>query len=378
VRSALVLSVAVGLAALACSVRRPTRPEADPCKPGGNLVHTDLSEPSTALTPVPATQSGIDVVGDSGAAVISLLGLEGPHRGCPVADFSALSRLSGLVAVQGLPAQCLPAFARTARPPMLREIEIRSNYHTAIDVASLLVFPGLTTIALGNRPRESGTLAPLAGLPHLTTLFDDSGQLDGIETLTQLTHLQIWSFDGKLPSLTRQRALQTLALVLWATTDLGQLGTPPALEQLVLHPQTKAIDVAPLARLTSLRRLDVHVQTIEHGAALARLSSLCALDVSEAQSGVSLSSLADLKRLEYLAVDVTAAPSLEPLAHLRRLETLVLWGGCNDAPIDLAPLVQLPALKRVSLTAMKKVANRAPLDEQVDLKGPDGCGPLRP
>jgi hypothetical protein len=375
VRSALLLSVAVGLAALACSVRRPTRPETDPCKPDGNLVHTDLSDPSRALTPVPATQSGIDVLGNSGAAVISLRGLAGPHRGCPVADFSALSRLSGLVAVQGLPAECLPAFARTARPPMLREIEIRSDQHTAIDVASLLVFPGLTTIALGDRPRESGTLAPLAGLSHLTALFDDSGQLAGIETLTQLTHLQISSFDGKLPSLTRQRALRTLAVVLWATTDMGQLGTPPALEQLVVHSQAEAIDVAPLTGLTSLRRLEIHVPAIEHGAALARLSSLCALDVSEAQSGVILSSVANLKRLEYLSVDVSAAPSLEPLARLRALETLVLWGRCKDAPVDLAPLVQLPALKRVSLTAMKKVANRAPLDQQVDLEGPLGCGP---
>jgi hypothetical protein len=370
-------SVVVALLALACSVRRPTRAETDLCKPDGGLVHTELSaDQSRYLTPVPPAQAGVDALGDSNAVVINLFGLPSSPA-CSVSDFSALSRLSGLVAVQGLPARCLPAFARTARPPMLREINIRGDQHTAIDVASLLVFSGLTTIVLNDRSRLSAPLAPLAGLPHLRMLVDDSGQRDGIETLSQLTHLRIWSFDGRLPSLTRLSALHTFGVVLWETTDLGQLGTPPALEQLVVHAQTRSIDVAPLARLTSLRRFDVHVSALEHGDALAHLTSLCALDVSEAQAGVSLAALAELKRLEYLAVGVADGPSLEPLARLRALETLVLSGSCTESSLDLAPLVQLPALKRVSLTGEMKLANRAPLDRQVDLEGPLGCGPQR-
>jgi hypothetical protein len=371
VRSGLLRLLVVGLLAL-IAPRAIAAPNL--CARDGDLLHAGSADRSRAEKPASATQAGIDALGATGARVIWLHDLMTSNRVCPIASFTELSRLADLTAVVSLPVECLPAFARTARLPALREIEIFCGDGTTIDVEQLLAFPALDQVSLQICRHGPTGLAPLAGLARLRTLIDtESDRIDGLDTLTQLTGLGIAANGGNIAPLEKLRGLRALTLVLHARTNLSPLGQLLALEQLVVASEiVGALDVAPLAALKSLRRLELRSQGITHGEALRRLTSLCALDLDR-RTPIDTATLAGMRRLELLRMSVVGAPSLAPLARLRALTEVELWSGCAVPEVDLAPLARLPKLAHVSLSGAMLVSNGARLGDKVNQMRPHHC-----
>ena len=349
---------------------------ADICQgPGLYLRSLDRTGVRQAA-PASPTQAGIDALGGTDAGEISLQGLLTHDRACPVADFSALSRAKHLGDVDDLPTECLAAFARTARIPALHAIGVTCGDGTAIDLQQLLAYPALETVRLVFGCRTgAGGLAPLAGLPRLRTLIDDDGgSLAGLETLTMLTSLVIRPADAAIVPLAKLPGLRALEITLYQPVDLTTIGGLSALEELVIGAQAGApVDVTPLVKLAGLRRLEIAADGIAHGAALAGLGNLCALELSRAGRGIDLAALAGLSRLRTLRIDVSGAPSLAPLSRLRALETIELASGCKHPVIDLAPLAKLPRLTSVALEGAMKAANQAALGERVHQFRPHHC-----
>src|SRR6185295_9145386 len=125
----------------------PAAAEPDVCQDGGTTSWVvRMSNRSDEIAPSAPTQAGIDALGGRKAGGISLQQLRGGTRTCPVADFSALSRVGGLTAIDDLPTECLAAFARTAKLPALRSIGVMCGDGTAIDLQKLLEYPGLEAV----------------------------------------------------------------------------------------------------------------------------------------------------------------------------------------------------------------------------------------
>jgi hypothetical protein len=299
-------------------------------------------------------------------------------RACPVADFSALAQVGGLIAIDSIPGKCLASFARTAKLPGLRALGVLCDYKTTIDLQDLKAFQGLEAVALevGCRTGTAG-LAPLAALPRLRTLTVEDVPAAGVETLTGLTELGIAFPEGGAAPLAKLTALQSLYVYFGSAVDLSALGGLRRLEDLTINvPSGTPIDVKPLAELPALRRLIVNATSVNNLAALGGLPALCHLEAPAAQSGVDLAALTELHQLEVLRIDVTNAPSLAPLARLQALDSLELVSGCARPKIDLAPLAELPRLRQVVLNGKMKATNRARLGDKVwqPMMGPCGGG----
>jgi hypothetical protein len=368
----------IGLVLLAPAGIRPAAAEPDLCQADGSPFWLSRmgDRSNEAALPAP-TQAGIDALRDRRATAISLQGLLGNKRVCPVSDFSELSRVVGLTAVDDLPTECLAAFARTARLPALRAIAVMCGDDTAIDLQKLLDYQALEAVRLvfGCRLGPTG-LAPLAKLPRLRMLVDaDGGSIAGLDALTGLTDLVMVSPQGTVPPIAKLRALRSLEITLYQPVDLSPLGALTTLEELVISAQAGGpVDVAPLAQLTRLRRLEVRAETLTHAAALGQLPNLCAIELTKAQTGVDLKALAGLGRLQTLRINAAAGPSLAALARAQALETLELWSGCARPAIDLAPLAKLPRLQHVLLEGAMTIRNRDALGDKIQQMRPYHCG----
>ena len=164
----------IGLVLLAPAGIRPAAAEPDLCQADGSPFWLSRmgDRSNEAALPAP-TQAGIDALRDRRATAISLQGLLGNKRVCPVSDFSALSRVVGLTAVDDLPTECLAAFARTARLPALRAIAVMCGDDTAIDLQKLLDYQALEAVRLvfGCRLGPTGQAGRPLGLLSRVRLF---------------------------------------------------------------------------------------------------------------------------------------------------------------------------------------------------------------
>jgi hypothetical protein len=371
-------AVVAGVFLLAPAAARAYAPSADVCARDGTILYAEIPDRSGQMaSPKSPTQAGIDALGSASVAAVNLRDLMTDQRVCPVADFSALSRVQPLDTIIELPTECLQAFARTAHLPALRQIQVMCGDDKTIDLRDLAAFPTLETVRLDYGCRHGPTgLAPLAALPRLRTLLDpDSGRVDGVDALTKLTNLAIGTNDGAIAPIAKLPGLRGLALDLHAATDLTQLGQHAALEELIVHSSVAApLDVAPLGNLTSLRRLAIHTDVVAHAAALANLHALCMLDLGDVNRGTEVVALASLNRLQSLALGVTGASSLAPLSRLQALKEVELRSGCEQTLVDLAPLAGLPRLSHLFLDGAMKVKNGKRLASKTQRQLPRHCG----
>ncbi|MCA3438607.1 MAG: hypothetical protein INF48_14970, partial [Rhodobacter sp.] len=120
--------------------------------------------------------------------------------------------------------------------------------------------------------------------------------------------------------------------------------------------QTAVSDLAPLAALTALQRLDLDQTAVSDLAPLAALTALQRLDLD--QTAVSdLAPLAALTALRWLSLTRTAVSDLAPLAALPALQMLSLG---HTAVSDLAPLAGLAGLQDLGLDGCQ-VADLRPI-----------------
>lgn len=106
-------------------------------------------------------------------------------------------------------------------------------------------------------------------------------------------------------------------------------------------------DATPLARLTSLRRLDLSSTQVESVDALAGLKQLTYLSLRSTQVQ-DLKPLAGLKKLQWLDAGFTPVANVTPLAKLSRLESLSLD---STKVTDVTPLASLLKLQTLNLRA---------------------------
>ncbi|HEY2838609.1 MAG TPA: hypothetical protein VGJ26_05655 [Pirellulales bacterium] len=113
-------------------------------------------------------------------------------------------------------------------------------------------------------------------------------------------------------------------------------------------------DLTPLARLTSLKRFNVHGAPVVDLAPLAGLHELTYLDLGSTAAS-DLTPLARLANLEWLGLGFTKVTDVAPLAGLQKLKSLSL----DSTPVaDVAPLAELKKLESLNLraTQVKDVA----------------------
>jgi hypothetical protein len=180
-------------------------------------------------------------------------------------------------------------------------------------------------------------LAPLSGLPALTTLYVSHTQVADLAPLSGLT------------------ALTTLDVRGTQVADLAPLSGLTALTTLDVS-DTQVADLAPLSRLTVLTTLNVSYTQVADLAPLSRLTVLTTLNVSDTQVA-DLAPLSRLTALTALNVSYTQMADLAPLSGLTALTTLYV---SNTQVADLAPLSGLTALTRLDVSNTQ-VADLAPL-----------------
>jgi len=204
-----------------------------------------------------------------------------------------------------------------------------------------------------NRPRFS-ELARYAGLLHLT--LDHCWQGDSIAPIAALQRL---------------KRLQSNAPAGWSSLrvchELEVVSASPRIANLrSLRTWTKLRDLtllnsgvrglAGLEAFTSLERLRLVLVNADRLTPLRGLPRLADVELVGLQRLHDVTDLGSLPSLRRLAVtragfdfqDIVHIDSLRPLSAARRLEELVLEGTIVDDQ-DLAPLSDLPALRRVTL-----------------------------
>ncbi|MBI1340582.1 TIR domain-containing protein [bacterium] len=184
-----------------------------------------------------------------------------------------------------------------------------------------------------DRKKRLTSLAPLAGLASLTSLYCGGTQVSDLSPLAGLTNLTELSCGG-----------------------------------------TQVSDLSPLAGLTSLTRLDCAWTQVSDLSPLAGLTSLASLSFSKTQVS-DLSPLAALTRLTELSCGSTQVSDLSPLAGLTNLTEL----GCGGTQVsDLSPLAGLTQLEEVNIP--DRAASLAPIAHvrEVIWLGPGGRYTLTP
>lgn len=224
------------------------------------------------------------------------------------------------------------ARALAARPDRaLDALVIRSPVNDSLEpLASLSCLRALTIEAT-----SLASVAALAALPNLRRLAlrRCEGELSGFATgLSGLQALEI-SAHARVEELTPDALAPLARLTHLRELELGDAGWP-------------AIDA--LAELVELERLDLHrTEVIELGS-LRRLAALRELNLSGCTGLSDLTPLAKLDRIERLRLGYTRVNDLRPLTKLERLAVIELAG----TPVrDLSALFKLPALTKVDLKA---------------------------
>jgi hypothetical protein len=250
-----------------------------------------------------------------------------------VPDAQTLRSLSGLARFWAGWAPSDRRLDAGALPVSLRELGI-SRAALSSGPGELAGLTGLSHLCLdGCLPKDS--LQPLAGLTGLARLRADApggwsalGALTALEEvlavkprLANLRALRTWTrlrrltLTGSgvrgLAGIEAFTALERLRLVMMGVDDLSPLAGLPWLGEVELTGLDRAHDLSPLGTLPSLRRLLIERAGIEER-------------------------------------DIVHVDSLRPLASARALEAVMLRATVVDDG-DLAPLAELPALRRVEV-----------------------------
>jgi C1A family cysteine protease/Leucine-rich repeat (LRR) protein len=138
--------------------------------------------------------------------------------------------------------------------------------------------------------------------------------------------------------------------------SLASAALLPGLESLDLSEAEAPVDLAPLARLKSLRSLSIAGLPYADLGPIGSIASLESLDVSGTKAS-SLGPLASLKRLSTLVASGLKSPPLAPLASLAALRRLDLR---DDGIKDVAPLARLASLEELYLSG-NSIVDYSPL-----------------
>ena len=183
--------------------------------------------------------------------------------------------------------------------------------------------------------------------------------------------------------------VKTLDLNVKAAKSIDELGALTKLDTLVLRGW--AMNLAPLAKLTQLRHLTLHlhrgVKGLDHLAALTKLETLQIEESSIANLEIvsGMTALVELKikgglatakgiggarRLEKVELHRTQITSLAPLAPLTRLRELSLM--FSRKLVDLRGIEKLPSLRELDLCDVRgPLRSLAPLAKLTRLEGLD-------
>jgi hypothetical protein len=140
-----------------------------------------------------------------------------------------------------------------------------------------------------------------------------------------------------------------LQLISDSTSDLSLLGKLSMLIELRLHDLEHIQNISPLARLTTLERLDLGSTSVDDLSPLAGLTMLEDLNLGSTRV-VVLSPLAGLVQLKRLNLSCTPVRDIRLLAGLTNLEELNLW---KTEVGDLTPLNNLKKLQFLDIEDTK-------------------------
>jgi hypothetical protein len=232
-------------------------------------------------------------------------------------------------------------------PPAIPSLETPGSA-TEVDISAVASMKSLRTLDL--RGVTVRSLEPLRGLA-LNNLalrqmhVDDTSPLESLGDLTDLglfaTSVPSFAWIGK------RTKLKGLSLTNVRLKNLDMVETLPDLWSLQAWQNPDLKSLAPLAKLTKLKMLQIAGTQVEDLAPLANLSKLDTLDVS----GTRVKTLAPLGKLTALTMVQATDTSVQDLAPLHastRLTYVTVPKTCPEAEID--------ALKKVAPKA--QVARR--------------------
>jgi len=204
-----------------------------------------------------------------------------------------------------------PRFASLTRFTKLRALTLNDCWPQD-SVASLADLTGLVQLR-SNAPLGWSALRTCTELEDVAAIRPRLANLRSLKTWTRLRRLTITGSGVRsLAGLEALTGLEELRLIMMAVDDLSPLADLVRLREIELTGLTRAHDLTPLGRLTSLRRLAI------------------------ARAGI-----------EYR--DIVHVDSLRPLAGAKALEELTMTAAVVDDR-DLVPLLELPSLRKVRLS----------------------------
>lgn len=270
------------------------------------------------------------------------------------------------------------------RLPKLRTINLRYAKVTDAGLAELVHCGSLTELVLAGTQVSDAGLPHLMKLPRLDTLFlgfhshGDGANItdEGLKTVGKLVNLRLLDLSGTKISgegLAHLKDLKNLKTLHLESTDVSEadltyLEPFKSLEWLSLHDEGRITDVAAehLARLKSLRHLDVHFNITDKG--VASLASLPHLEmftlngdgITDA-SAECIASMKSLKSLSFEACPITDV-TLQAVADLTKLVDLTV-SQTRVSGDGFSYLRHLPKLSRL-------MVNFDPAEEQMPVGQP--------
>ena len=212
--------------------------------------------------------------------------------------------------------------------------------------------------ALGKASSAAITVEDMATLTTLSTSDRDIKDLTGMEHAFNLE--EMWIEDAHisnlapLAGLTKLRKLDTIKTDI---SDISPLAGLANLTRLNLY-GSRVTDISPLRSLTKLTWLGFrYVDGISDYSPLAGLTNLKHLDLFRNRTS-DISMLAGLINLETLILNENNIVDVSPLASLQNLETLIL--NANNI-IDVSPLASLHNLKTLLLN-VNNIEDISPLE----------------
>ena len=212
--------------------------------------------------------------------------------------------------------------------------------------------------ALGKASSAAITVEDMATLTNLSTNGTDIKDLTGMEHAVNLE--EMWIEDAHisnlapLAGLTKLRKLDTIKTDI---SDISPLAELTNLTRLNLY-ASRVTDISPLSSLTKLTWLGFrYVNGISDYSPLAGLTNLKHLDLFRNRTS-DISMLAGLINLETLILNQNNIVDVSPLASLHNVETLNL---SFNRIIDVSPLASLRNLKTLLLN-VNKIEDISPLE----------------
>lgn len=217
-------------------------------------------------------------------------------------------------------------------------------------------------------PRGVGSLSGIQCLPLTQASFEvaaPTGQVLDLSPLRGHPNLRSLNLSGNevadLAPLAQVEDLETLTLErMVRSVSVAPLAKLPHLW--ALHLDSDVVNgLASLAELASLRSLDLNGCVLDDPGALARLTQVTRLGLSQVSS--DLTAVKDLVQLRSLALEANGLVDLSLLGGLERLRTLDL---VDNGIADISPLAGMKELATLYLNG-NRVADLAPLTGLRDL-----------